>query len=202
MIDRDEMQVCGIVLAGGRSSRFGADKLAAMVEGRPLLEAAIAGVAAVASDIIVVIAPGDERVLPGGPSVRAIVDPESFGGPLVGLLAGLEATAQPLVVVAGGDMPSLSAAVLGLMLRSMTTADDAFGAVILERLGRRQPLPAVVRTGSAIELARQLVAHGERSLRSLFERLPTRTLEEGEWRPLDPDGATLRDIDRPSDLDS
>jgi hypothetical protein len=38
-------------------------------------------------------------------------------------------------------------------------------------------------------------------LRSLFERLPTRALDETEWRPLDPDGATLRDIDRPADLD-
>ena len=202
MIDRDKVKVSGIVLAGGRSSRFGADKLAVMVDGRPLLDAAIAGIAAVATDIIVVLAPGDGRVLPGGLSVRAIADPESFGGPLVGLLAGLEAVAEPFVVVAAGDMPRLNAAVLDLMVRTLATADDAFGAVILERRGRRQPLPAVVRTGSATDFTRQLVADGERSLRSLFERLPTRTLEEGEWRPLDPDGDTLRDIDRPSDLDS
>jgi len=37
-------------------------------------------------------------------------------------------------------------------------------------------------------------------LRSVLERLPTRILEEVEWRPLDPDGETLRDVDRPDDL--
>jgi molybdopterin-guanine dinucleotide biosynthesis protein A len=44
------------------------------------------------------------------------------------------------------------------------------------------------------------VLDGERRLRSLFERLPTEVLDESEWRPLDPGGATLRDVDRPEDL--
>jgi hypothetical protein len=57
-----------------------------------------------------------------------------------------------------------------------------------------------MRTGAATAIARQLVSDGERRLRSLFERLPTRALGEGEWRPLDPAGATLRDVDLPADL--
>ena len=41
--------VSGIVLAGGRSSRFGSDKLRAEIAGRSLLELAIDAVAAVAT---------------------------------------------------------------------------------------------------------------------------------------------------------
>jgi molybdopterin-guanine dinucleotide biosynthesis protein A len=190
-----------IVLAGGRSGRFGSDKLAAVLDGRPLLEAAIAGLAAVTRDVVVVVAPGDDRAVAGPGSIRIVNDPEPFGGPLIGLLAGLEVVAQPLVVVAGGDMPTLQAPVLDLMLRALVTADDAFGAVILEQRGRAEPLPAVVRTGAATDIARQLLADGERSLRSLFDRLPTRILSERDWRPLDPDGATLFDVDEPADLD-
>ena len=193
--------VSGVVLAGGRSSRFGSDKLAARLGGRTLLDVAIAGVAAVASEIVVVIAPGEERT-PGeiDRPVRLVVDPERHGGPLVGLLAGLEAVEQPLVIVAGGDMPTLSPAVLGAMLRALDASGTGWDAVILASRGDRVPLPAVLRTGAATTIARQLVSDGERRLRSLFERLPTKALTEGDWRPLDPSGATLRDVDRPDDL--
>jgi molybdopterin-guanine dinucleotide biosynthesis protein A len=197
----DRSAVSAIVLAGGRSSRFGGDKLTARVDGGTLLDAAIGGVAAVASDIVAVLAPGDERAINPEPAVRVIHDPEPFGGPLIGLLAGLEAVRQPLVIVAGGDMPTLQPDVLGLMLRTLGSADVAFGAVILEQRGRSEPLPAALRTGAATAMVRRLVADGERSLRSLFDRLPTRIIDEAAWRPFDPDGQTLRDVDEVGDLE-
>jgi len=193
--------VSAIVLAGGRSSRFGSDKLVAEMDGRRILDLAIEQVAAVGDEILVVLAPGDERVLPTPSAiVRRVIDPELHGGPLVGLLAGLEAVEQPIVVLVGGDMPTLSAAVLGLMIRALIASEASADAVVLASRGERLPLPAVLRTGAATTVARRLVGDGERRLRSLFERLPTRALEEGEWRPLDPAGETIRDVDRPADL--
>jgi molybdopterin-guanine dinucleotide biosynthesis protein A len=194
--------VSGIVLAGGRSSRFGSDKLAADIDGRRLLDLAIEALAAVSDEVLVLLSPGDDRVLPSSTAtLRRVVDPERHGGPLVGLLAGLEVADQPIVVVAGGDMPSLSRAVLEAMIRRLVASAPGTDAIILAARGDRPPLPAVLRTGASTDVARRLVGDGERRLRSLFERLPTRALDEAEWRPLDPDGATLRDIDRPADLD-
>jgi molybdopterin-guanine dinucleotide biosynthesis protein A len=194
--------VSGIVLAGGRSSRFGSDKLVADIDGRRLLDLAIERLAAVSDEVLVVVSPGDERILPSATAtVRRVADPELHGGPLVGLLAGLEVADQPIVVLAGGDMPSLSPAVLGAMIRTLVASEPGTDAIILASRGDRPPLPAVLRTGAATDIARRLVGDGERRLRSLFERLPTRALDEAEWRPLDPDGATLRDIDRPADID-
>jgi molybdopterin-guanine dinucleotide biosynthesis protein A len=193
--------VSAIVLAGGRSRRFGSDKLAAEIHGRQLLELAIEQVAAVSDEVIVVLAPGDERILPSSTvTVRRVADPELHGGPLVGLLAGLEVADQPIVVLAGGDMPTLSPAVLAAMIRALVASETSWGAVILASRGDRPPLPAALRTGAATDVARRLVGDGERRLRSLFERLPTRALEEGEWRPLDPAETTLQDVDRPADL--
>lgn len=169
--------------------------------GATLLDRAVAGVASVAAEVIVVLAPAEERSLAAiGRPVRFVADPERHGGPLVGLLAGLEVVEESLVIVAGGDMPDLQTEVLGLLLRRLAGADPAIGAVVLRSRGVLSPLPAAIRTGAATDVARRLLADGERRLGSLFERLATRVLEEPEWRALDPDGLTLRDVDVPADL--
>ena len=103
----------GIVLAGGRSSRFGRDKLAEPVHGAPLLHAAVRAMAASCAEVLVVgPAAGLAISLPVGlpTPVREIVDPQAFAGPLVGLLAGAQASEQSLIVVCGGDMPQRGAA--------------------------------------------------------------------------------------------
>jgi molybdopterin-guanine dinucleotide biosynthesis protein A len=193
--------VSGIVLAGGRSSRFGSDKLTARYGDVPLLDRAVGAVARQSAEVIVVVAPSDARTLPSASvPVRRAVDPEPFGGPLVGLLAGLEAAREPIVLVAGGDMPTMSDAVLGSLVRALVSAEEAAQAAVLVQRGVAQPLPAAVRNGAATQAARALIADGERSLVALIARLPTRRVEEIEWRSLDPEGETLRDIDRPGDI--
>lgn len=198
----DAIGISGIVLAGGRSSRFGSDKLVARVDGERLLDRAVAALAAVSVEVVVVTEPGATREPPRAqPSVtvRVVADPESFGGPLVGLLAGLEAASEPIVVVIGGDMPSVAPAVVRL-LAGRLLADANHDAAILEARGRRVPLPIALRTGAATTAARRLIGDGERRLRAIAERLRPIALAEGEWRPLDPAGDTLRDVDEPGDL--
>ena len=194
------LELSGIVLAGGRSRRFGSDKLVARVGDDRLLDLAIAALADVVTEIVVVVAPGDDRPLaPTSTPLRVVQDVERHGGPLVGLLGGLTAIAQPLAVVVGGDMPALQPDVLRLLARRLQV-DAGADAVVLHSRGALVPLPAAVRTGAATDIARRLVGDGERRLRSLFERLPTRALDETEWRPLDPEADTVRDVDRPEDL--
>jgi molybdopterin-guanine dinucleotide biosynthesis protein A len=193
--------VTGIVLAGGRSSRFGSDKLVARLDGRSLLDRAIDALAGVTGEVVVVVAPNDDRALPSaGVPVRRVMDAVPFGGPLIGLRAGLEAAAEPTVVVVGGDMPSLRTEVLAALIRALIASPDPIGAAVLALRSRLIPLPAALRTGAATHVVTRLVDDGERRLRSLYEHLPTRVLEEPEWRALDPDGETLRDVDTPADL--
>jgi molybdopterin-guanine dinucleotide biosynthesis protein A len=197
----EPIAVTGIVLAGGRSSRFGSDKLEAFVDGERLLDRSVAALARVATEIVVVSEPSAVRAAPIRPGVpvHLVEDPEPFGGPLVGLLAGLEAAAEPLVLVVGGDMPSLRADVLRLLVARLVHDPDR-SVVTLAARGRLVPLPMALRTGAATDVARRLLGDGERRLRGLAERLPAAVIDEAAWRPLDPDGDTLRDVDRPEDL--
>jgi molybdopterin-guanine dinucleotide biosynthesis protein A len=188
-----------VVLAGGRSKRFGRDKLAEpMAGGGTILGHAVDAVASVCREVVIVIAPdaATPAGLPAG--VRVVMDPEPFGGPLVGLAAGLAVIADDVVLIAGGDMPDLVPPVLA-RLADVLTAGSA-DAVRLARSGETVTLPSAVRRKPALRAAESALADGDRRLRGLFERLVVELLPEAEWRALDPAARTLRDIDRPEDL--
>jgi molybdopterin-guanine dinucleotide biosynthesis protein A len=190
-------RIGAIVLAGGRSSRFGRDKLVEPIDGRPLLDHAIAAVRAVATDIVVVAAPDANFDLPGG--VHVAHDPVAFEGPLAGLAAGLAALdpAVDRVVVVAGDMPSLVPAVLRRLLDAVASGADA---ATLGHDGETSVLPIALRRERAQAEVAGLLERGERRLRALAQALDAEVAPESEWRQDDPTAATLRDIDTPNDL--
>lgn len=191
-----ERKVTAIILAGGRSSRFGRDKLVEPIDGRSLLEHAVDAVQAFATEVLVVVAPTGIPVVPAG--VRIIRDPAAFEGPLAGVLAGLTEAATDVVLVSAGDMPDLVPAVVRALLEALD--EPGIDAALLRHDGRPQPLPMALRRHRAQAAASTLIAAGERRLWALPEALRSRVIEEAVWRKLDPAGRTLRDIDTPSDL--
>jgi molybdopterin-guanine dinucleotide biosynthesis protein A len=189
-----DLRVSVVILAGGRSSRFGRDKLAEPIDGRTLLTHVIDAVRPVASEIIVVGAPGSNVDVAA--DVRVIHDPVAFEGPLAGARAGFELASESIVLVVGGDMPDLVPAVL----ESMVAALRGFDVVVLEHDGHPRPLPIATWREAALEAADRLLRLGERSLRALVGSLPAHVIPESTWRPLDPDARTLLDIDTEADL--
>ena len=188
----------GIVLAGGRSTRFGADKLAASLDGVPLVRRAVDALATVTDGVIVVLPPGIERDdLPS--DVTVTHDLQEGEGPLAGLHTGLLAAVRTdQVVVAGGDMPELQPSVLRLLL---DTLDDAsVDAAALADGDRPRPLPIALRTWPAADAVHTLLHAGRRRLRDALDSLRTAVIDEATWTALDPGRLTLRDIDEPGDL--
>lgn len=189
-------RTAAIVLAGGRSSRFGRDKLAEPIDGRRMLDVVIDSLRPVFSEILVVGAEGAAPDPP--PDVKVAIDRLAFEGPLSGLgsgLAVLDSTVDRIVVV-GGDMPSLVPAVLERMIAALAGHD---AAVLSDDAGPR-PLPMAIRASVARPAVERLMADGERRLRALIDLLDTEVIEPATWRRDDPDGATLLDIDTPADL--
>jgi molybdopterin-guanine dinucleotide biosynthesis protein A len=192
-----------IVLAGGTSSRFGSDKLAAELGGRPVLEHAVRAAAALASPIVLVVGPDDPVPwLPAdlGADVVLARDAVAHQGPLAGLAAGLAALPHggDVAIVVAGDMPTLVPAVLEL-LAGVLARDPSLGAVCLEA-EPASPLPAAVRPSIAGPAARSLLEADRRSLLGLIAAVPTAIVPAVDWRAIDPDGVTLRDVDTPDDL--
>jgi molybdopterin-guanine dinucleotide biosynthesis protein A len=189
-------RVTALVLAGGRSRRFGRDKLAERIDGRTLLDSAIDGVTPSCAEILVVAAPDAALDIPA--DVRLVHDPVAFEGPLAGVAAGLRDASEDLVFVVGADMPSLVGAVVASMLAGLD--DTGVEAVVLEHEGRPRPLPMALRRDPALAATEVLLADGERRLRALIDGLASTIIPEATWRAMDPYGMTVRDIDTPGDL--
>jgi molybdenum cofactor guanylyltransferase len=188
--------ITAIVLAGGRSSRFGRDKLAESIDGKTLLDHAIDGVRPLANEVVVVIAPGG--MPPRRRDIRVVRDDAPFHGPLAGLLAGLRAAQQPDILVTAGDMPSLQPAVAEALLAALATSRAE--AAVLEDEGHSRPIPMVIARDPGSAAAQRLIDAGERRLRALIDALVTTVIPEATWRALDPHGRSLRDIDAREDL--
>ncbi|MGQ0671222.1 MAG: molybdenum cofactor guanylyltransferase [Actinomycetota bacterium] len=192
--------VTGIVLAGGRSSRFGRDKLKEPYRGRPLLHHPVEVLAELCTEILVVVSPeSGPPDLPGEiiTPVRVIEDAEPYAGPLAGLAAGLNEADTALGLVVGGDMPGLVPAVLVELILVVSEEGVVASALAVDEGVR--PLPFALRV-QALSAVQWLLSEGERSLKSFLGALDARAIPEETWRRLDPTGGTLRDVDRPEDL--
>jgi molybdopterin-guanine dinucleotide biosynthesis protein A len=192
--------VAGVVLAGGRSSRFGRDKLAEPYGGRPLLQHPVSRLLEVCDRVIVVLAPdAEEPTMPAGLQVAFTRDAVEGEGPLRGLSAGLGVANAEWVVLAGGDMPDLQPAVLQEMLRA--ARETGVVAVTLADRGKERPLPCVLRTAPTADAVDVLLTAGRRSLRDLLAAVSTVVVDEPTWTELDPERLTLIDVDEPGDVE-
>jgi molybdopterin-guanine dinucleotide biosynthesis protein A len=200
------VRATALVLAGGRSARFGANKLGVRVGGQPLLWHALRAAAEVCEEVVVVTTPHDLDVywpslptFPGAP-IRIVGDDAPFEGPLLGVLAGLRAARQPLCLVVAGDMPLLQRSLLAHMLAT-ARGDQALipRSVGLLVGGAMEPLPLVLWRDSETAIA-AMISAGRRALRELPDFVPFRALEAVEWQAYDPTGISCKDVDRPTDL--
>jgi len=208
--------VTAVVLAGGRSTRFGADKLAAKLGDASVLAATVDAVAHLA-DHVWVAGPALPDRPPSDTPVTLVPDRDPFDGPLAALaavLAAIPSVPAPgpddAAIVVGGDMPRLVPAVLVRML-DVLDVDASVDGVILGRPEpptgglaveprRRQVLPLAVRVQPASRAAREAVEAGDRSLQALLDRIAAIELPAVDWLPLDPGALTLTDVDTRADL--
>jgi molybdenum cofactor guanylyltransferase len=198
------VRTTGIVLAGGRSSRFPPDKLAVIYRGAPLLHHPILRLAEVCDEVLVVVAAGTPApAIPMGVPARIVRDELEGQGPLAGLAAGLAQARTDWALAAGGDMPDLMSTVLVEMRETAELAQsEAAEAVALRDGSDPSPLPIVLKVEAALPAAGVLLQRGERRLSGVIEALRTAVIDEATWTELDPERLTLRDIDLPDDLTS
>ncbi|HEY5978787.1 MAG TPA: NTP transferase domain-containing protein [Microlunatus sp.] len=138
-----------VVLAGGTSRRFGGDKLAADVRGRPLLDNALDGLPDSAAIAVV----GPPRPLDRAATFLREEPPG--GGPAAGLITGLVwalAAGAGAIVTLPGDAPGGGRAAMMLLAELDLRGQDALVGV--DASGREQVLQLALRPPAAELLIR------------------------------------------------
>jgi molybdenum cofactor cytidylyltransferase len=139
------VRVVGLVLAAGAASRFGSDKLAASLEGRPLLDHVLDALRAVPLEEIVVVT-RRERPIPAADDLRVVVNPAPEDGLSsslrLGLGAATEAPGPPpeAVLIALGDQPRIDPDVIRQLLAAARTSDLPVVVPAYDRDGSPNPV--------------------------------------------------------------
>jgi molybdopterin-guanine dinucleotide biosynthesis protein A len=149
-----------------------------------------------AAPIVVVAAPGQQ--LPSLPEKIAIVrDPVADRGPLQGLAAGLAALPDDVefAYATATDVPFLQPAWVERLVDLIGPRDLA----IPEIGGYLHPLAALYRTRTVLPAIEALLAEGRLRPAFLVETLEALRVDADAMRAVDPDLATLRNLNTPED---
>ena len=183
----DAADVTALVLAGGRSERFGRDKALAELGGLPFIALVHTAVSAWAERTLVATGAEPRRYpIPA----EIVLDPAPDAGPLGGLIAGLDAAETPWLLAAAVDLPYLTPAALRPLLDA--DADGADVVVAVDGGGRRHPACALWRVRTAAPAARENLRAGRLALHALLDRLAVREAVV--------EGGALHNVNRPDDL--
>ena len=191
-------RICGVILAGGASSRMGAEKAFSALSGRPMIAHVIERLAPQVDQLVISANGAPARFAAFGLPVLAdpIEDPDAERqGPLAGLVAALRyAKAQNFaaVVTAPADAPFLPAS----LVSRLSAARGSGHVVCLARsAGGLEPLFGLWRT-AALAGTESGFAQGERAIHRLAASLG---YDEAAFSG-EADAIGFSNINSPSDL--
>jgi molybdopterin-guanine dinucleotide biosynthesis protein A len=166
----------GVVLVGGASRRFGSPKALAMIDSETFVDRARRILGEECDQVLVV---GKAGELP----FDVIDDASGVRAPIAGVVAGLRAAANDVVVFLPVDCPRMTSDVVRAL-------GDACRDAAVPQTG---PLPGAW-AKSALPVLEQRLANGPLALYRAYEELNVTELE------IDPE--VLADVDTPGDLAS
>jgi len=184
-----------IILCGGKSSRMGLAKATLPFGPEVLLQRVVRLVRPVVDSIVVVAAP-DQELPPLPDEVRLVRDRAEGRGPLEGLAAGFTALRDSVdaAYATGCDVPFMVPALVKRLFELLQDHE-----IVVPTDGRfHHPLSAVYRT-QVLERIESLLAEGRMRPFYLFEQSDTLEVSVDRVRDVDPELATLENLNRPSD---
>ncbi|HDX9579556.1 TPA: molybdenum cofactor guanylyltransferase [Bacillus pseudomycoides] len=162
------MKFAGIVLAGGKSRRFGEPKALATWQGKTFIEHSVEALKEVTTDIVVISHPNITNELSHILNVPVVEDIELYkgSGPLAGLLTGMEFIDAVWYIVAPCDTPNVSKE---WALELIERADETYEAIVPLVEGKKQPLLALYHAKVKGRIER-LLKEEKRSMQGLLSQ--------------------------------
>jgi molybdopterin-guanine dinucleotide biosynthesis protein A len=187
-----------IVLAGGKGTRLGKDKLQETVGGQQLLQRVIDSLSPISERILVVTARGRRRPVfeSGQTRVECVEDMYPGKGVLNGIYTGLSASDSEHSLIVAGDMPFLN---IGLM-QYLVDAAPGFDVVMPRLHDLIQPLHAVYSKG-CLPLIRTQLQRDRLQIRTFLGEVRVRYVEAAEIDRYDHRHLSFFNVNTPEDLE-
>jgi len=186
----------GILLAGGRSSRFGSDKALAPWKGGTVIGSVISAISPLFPVILLVTRDPGKYAFLESSVVKLVADSYPEEHPMGGLHTGLSNSSTPYSFACACDMPLINPA----LVEKICGLADGWDAVVPVFGGFPQPLCAVY-SRNCTDVIGQMISDSNLRVRDIANNVRTRLVSEDEVRSVDPGGDSFTDIDTPDDLE-
>lgn len=184
--------VTGVILAGGRSSRFGVNKALLEINGSRLIDRVTGLLSSIFERVILITNSPKEYSYLGLPIREDLI---KGLGPIGGILTGLEDINDEAGFFIACDMPFASKD----LIRYIVSVRSGFDAVVPKIDWKIEPLNALYRK-SCLPVIRDLISSGVYQTIKAFDRLNVRYLNEAEIRANDPKMRSFLNVNRPEEL--
>jgi molybdopterin-guanine dinucleotide biosynthesis protein A len=191
-----EIEVTGVLLAGGKSRRMGEDKRYLVVGEQTLLERGLGVLRSMFHEVLVVIA---QDSAPLDIDARVVRDLVPDCGSLGGIYTGLTQATSPYIFAVACDMPFLNQAVITHFTNRKDTAD-----IVMARLATRlHPMHALYGKGCLPAMEQMIVAR-QLKIQELVSHASLRVqyVTEADLLSIDPSWRSFHNVNTPEDLEA
>lgn len=183
----------GFILAGGASSRMGADKALLRLGGEPFVGRVGRALAAVAPRVRVISSRHESSAFP----FEVVPDRFEGRGAIGGLHAALKACEAAWAVVVSCDLPFVTGELLARLASLRGPGVEAIAPT--QEDGRRQPLCALYARDACLPVVERLILAGELRPRALLSQVRSRLVGFEELKDLDGSGLFFSNVNTPED---
>jgi molybdopterin-guanine dinucleotide biosynthesis protein A len=185
-------EVTGVILAGGKSTRYGTNKAFVRVEGVPLIERVIEVMGSVFENLLLITNTPEEYAHLRLPMVEDVIKGR---GPLGGIYTGLRSISTKAGFFVACDMPFLNPSLIRRVVEMQGDSD-----AVVPRVGKWvEPLLSLYAKTCLVAIE-ELIDSGNIQILRFFQKVHVRYVQEEVLRSFDPQLRCLANVNRPEDL--
>jgi len=184
--------ITGVVLAGGKSSRYGKNKALVELDGVRLIERVIGVIGSVFERVILITNTPQEYAYLQLPMFEDLI---KGLGPIGGIYTGLEAISDDAGFFVACDMPFINEA----LVRHIVAIRGDFDAVVPKIDWKLEALHTLY-TKRCLPAVKALIDANKYQIIKVFPEIRIRYVDEDEIRTFDPQLRTFLNINRPQEL--
>jgi molybdopterin-guanine dinucleotide biosynthesis protein A len=183
------MQITGIILAGGKSTRMGTDKALIQIEGKTLIERIIEVCQPICSEILI----SSNNLEHEKSGFQIITDEIQNCGPIGGIFSCLKKSVTNWNFIVSVDTPFVTNDFVQFLAGQTENCD----VVVPVHSGEKEPLIALYNRSCLREIQNQ-IEHREYKMHHLIAKLNTCYVDASEWIGKTP--LLFKNLNRPDDL--